>query len=76
MEGLGKERRAGGKKKRGRIMYGRKWRRCTEDQKIEQRCAAMGTRELVVATRKPLMPGNKSLSEPYRDDISKNTPQS
>ena len=39
-------------KKRGRIRYGRRWRRCTEGQEIEQRCVAMGDGELGVATRK------------------------
>jgi hypothetical protein len=38
---------------RGRIRYGRRWRRCTEGQKIEQSCVAMGDRELGVATRVP-----------------------
>ena len=36
-----------GKKKR-RIRYGRRWQRCTEGQKIEQRCVAMGLEELVL----------------------------
>ena len=29
-------------KKRGRIRYGRRWRRCTEGQEIEQKYVAMG----------------------------------
>ena len=29
-------------KKRGRIRYGRRWRRYTEGQETEQRCVAMG----------------------------------
>jgi hypothetical protein len=33
-------------KKRGRIRYGRRWRRCTEGQEIEQRYIAMGDGEL------------------------------
>jgi hypothetical protein len=28
--------------KKGRIRYGRRWRRCREGQEIEQRCVAMG----------------------------------
>ena len=35
---------------RGRIRYGRRWRRCTEGQEIEQRCVAIGGGELEVAT--------------------------
>jgi hypothetical protein len=35
--------------------------RCTEGQEIEQRYVAMGDGELGVATRKPQMPGSKSL---------------
>ena len=46
-------------KKRGRIRYGRRWRRCTEGQEIEQRCVAMGDGELGVATRKSQMPGKQ-----------------
>ena len=34
-------RKEGKRKKKGRIWYGR-WRRCTEGQKIEQRCVALG----------------------------------
>ena len=44
-------------KKRGRIRYWRKWRRCTEGQEIEQRCIAIGDGELAIATRKSQMPG-------------------
>ena len=33
-------------KMRGRIRYGRRWRRCTEGQEIEKRCVAMGDGEL------------------------------
>ena len=54
--GLG-EREMGGKS--GRIRYGRRWRRCTEGQEIEQRCVAMGDGELGVATRKSQMPGKQ-----------------
>ena len=54
-EGLGRKRRGGGEK-RSRIRYGRRWRRCTEGQEIEQRCVAMGDGELGVATRKSQMP--------------------
>ena len=50
------EERRGGKK-RGRIRYGRRWRRYTEGQEIKQRCVAMGDGELGVATRKPQLPG-------------------
>jgi hypothetical protein len=39
----GREEGEGGK--RGRIRYGRRWRRCTEDQEIEQMCVAMGDGE-------------------------------
>ena len=42
-----------------RISYGRRWRRCTEGQEIEQRCVAMGDGELGVATRKSQMPGKQ-----------------
>ena len=52
-------RQAGERKKRGRIRYGRRWRRCTEGQEIEQRCVAMGDGELGVATRKSQMPGKQ-----------------
>ena len=45
--------------KRGRIRYGRRWRRCTEGQEIEQRCVAMGDGELGIATRKSQMPGKQ-----------------
>jgi hypothetical protein len=40
-------------------MYGRKWRRCTEDQKIEQRCVAISNGQLRVATRKSQIPAKK-----------------
>ena len=43
----------------GGIRYGRRWRRCTEGQEIEQRCVAMGDGELGVATRKSQMPGKQ-----------------
>ena len=33
-------------KKKGRISYGRRWRRYTEGQEIEQRCVEMGAWEL------------------------------
>jgi hypothetical protein len=55
--------------KRGRIKYGRRWRRCTEGQEIEQRCIAIGDGELVVS-RKYQMPKSKSLPGPHRDGIS------
>jgi hypothetical protein len=42
--------------KRGRIKYGRRWRRCTEGQEIEQRCVSMGDGELGVVTKKYQMP--------------------
>ena len=45
--------------KRGRIKYGRRWRRCTEGQEIEQRCVSMGDGELGVTTRKYQMPGKQ-----------------
>jgi hypothetical protein len=53
-------------KKRKRIRYGRRWRRCTEGQEIEQRCVAMGEGELGVATRKSQMPGKQ---EPPRKPL-------
>ena len=40
-EELGRKRREG-REKRGRIRYGRRWRRCTEGQEIEQKYVAMG----------------------------------
>jgi hypothetical protein len=46
-------------KKKGRIRYGRRWRRCTEGQEIEQRCVAMRDRELEVVPRKSQMPGKQ-----------------
>ena len=57
-EGL-RRKRGRGEEKRGRIRYGRRWRRCTEGQEIEQRCVAMGDGELGVATRKSQMPGKQ-----------------
>ena len=42
--------------KRGKIRYGRRWRRCTEGQEIEQRYVAMGEGELGVATKKSQVP--------------------
>jgi hypothetical protein len=36
----------------GRIRYGRRGRRCTDGQEIEQRCIAVGNGELGVASRK------------------------
>ena len=56
-EELGRKREGGGG--RGRIRYGKRWRRCTEGQEIEQRCVAMGDGELGVATRKSQMPGKQ-----------------
>jgi hypothetical protein len=53
-EGLGKKRREKGEK-RGRIRYGRRWRRYTKHQKIEQSCVAMEDGELRVATTKSQM---------------------
>ena len=49
----------GGGEKRGTIRYGRRCRRCTEGQEINQRCFAMGDGELGVATRKSQMPRNQ-----------------
>ena len=57
-EELGRKRRRRGEKG-VRIRYGRRWRRCTEGQEIEQRCVAMGDGELGVATRKSQMPGKQ-----------------
>jgi hypothetical protein len=50
-----------GEGERGRIKYGRRWRRCTEGQEIEQRCVAMGNGELGITTRKSPMPGQQEL---------------
>ena len=52
-------REVGEGKNRGRIRYGRRWRRCTESQIIEQRYVAMRDGDLGVATRKSQMPGKK-----------------
>ena len=46
-----------------RIRYRRRWRRCTEGQKIEHKYIAMGVEEQGVAARKFQMPGKK---EPLR----------
>ena len=48
-----------GEGERGRIRYGKRWRRCTEGQEIEQRCVAMGDEDLRVATSKSQMPGKQ-----------------
>jgi hypothetical protein len=58
-EGLGWKKGGGGEGKGGKIRYGRRRWRCTEGQKIEQRYAAMGDRELGVATRKPHVSGKQ-----------------
>ena len=52
-------REGGEEKKRGRIRYGRRWRRCTEGQEIEQSYVAVGDRELGVANRKSQIPGKQ-----------------
>ena len=57
-------------KKRSRIRYGRRWRRCTEGQEIEQRCVAMGDGELGLAIRKSQMPRKQEPPGHHRDDIS------
>ena len=44
-ERLGRK-KGGEEKKRARFRYGKRWRRSTEDQEIEQRCVAMGDGEL------------------------------
>jgi hypothetical protein len=46
-------------KNRGQIKYGRKWKRCTESQKIEQRGVAMGDREMGGSNQKFQMPGEQ-----------------
>ena len=46
-------------KKKGRIRYERRWRRCTQVHKIEQRYVVMGDGELRVATRKSQMSGKQ-----------------
>jgi hypothetical protein len=56
--GLGGGEEGEGKKRR-RSRYGKRWRRCTEGQEIEQRCVSMGDEELGVATRKSQMPGKQ-----------------
>jgi hypothetical protein len=53
-------------KKRRRIRYRRRWRRCTEGQEIEQRSVAMGNGELGIATRKSQMPGKQEPSRTPR----------
>ena len=52
-------REEGKEKRRGRIRYDRRWRRCTVGQEIKQRCVAIGHGELGVATRKSQMPGKE-----------------
>ena len=49
MGGTGEEERKSRGKRGGRIGYRRRWGRCTEGQEIEQRCVAVGDRELEVA---------------------------
>ena len=44
-EKLGKE-RGGGEERGVRIKHGRRWNRCTDGQKIEQRFMAVGDGEL------------------------------
>jgi hypothetical protein len=61
-------------RKRDRIRCGRRWRRCAEDQEIEQRCVTMEDGELEVATRKSQRPGKQGPPGPHRDDIRSNTP--
>jgi hypothetical protein len=46
-------------KKRGRIWYGRRYRRCTEGQEFDQRSVAMENGELGIATRQFLIPGKQ-----------------
>jgi hypothetical protein len=55
-EGLRRKSGEGGGRE-GQIRYGRRQKRCTDGQKIEQRCVAIGDGELGVATRKSQMPG-------------------
>jgi hypothetical protein len=50
LEGLGRK-KGEGEEKGARIRCGRRQRRHTEGQEIEQRCVAMGERELGVAYR-------------------------
>ena len=57
-------------KKRGRIRYGRRCRRCTESQEIVQGCVSIGDEELGLATRKTLRPGKQEPPRTYEDDIS------
>ena len=59
MRGTWEEERGEGEK-RGRIRYERRWRRCTEDQEIEQRSVEIRAGELGVATRKSQMPGKQA----------------
>jgi hypothetical protein len=54
-EGLGRKRRGGGGKQ-GKSRYGRRWKRCIEDQEIEHSCVATRHGKLKVATRKSQMP--------------------
>ena len=53
-------------KKRDRIGYGRRWRKCTEGQEIEQSCVVMGDGVLEV----PEYQESKSLPGLHEIDIS------
>ena len=63
-------REEGERKRRGRIRYGRRWRKYTEGQEIEQRCVAMGDGEVGVAIRKFQMPGKQEPPRTPQDGIS------
>jgi hypothetical protein len=64
-EGLVRKRR-GGERKRGRIRYGRRWRRCTEGHEMKQRCVAIEDGELGVTTRMSQIPGKQEHSRTHR----------
>ena len=57
-----------------RIGCGRRWRKCTEGQEIEQRCVTMRDGEQGVATRKSQRPEKQGPPGLHRDGISSNTP--
>ena len=52
--------------KGGRIRYGRRWGRSTEDQEIEWRCVVVRDGEMGVANRKSQMPGMQEAPRTHR----------
>ena len=57
--------RRGREKKRGRIRYGRRWRRCTEGEQIEHRWVAMGDGKLGGSNEKVPDTRNKRTSQDF-----------